>query len=753
MRRNENMIFWRLSPVAKPEPGDARVTAQAKPKALHGAPLIEAAYSTSSGGKCVSLLLDKPDAGEKKTAVFVEGMDVLPRFDLENIDVQILDGEMILTWADGSQLTILGLENPAVIGDIQPEAGEENAQQTIGNNGHGINGPDTDTAAGGLGGGDDGDTFGLSGALEYTELGFGDGAPPNNNQPDILEEAEEVVVPPPPPLVVSVFATFLAALESDPIDSGEGGLIDDPGSSISFTISLSAPSTVPVEVAFTVVPGSAVAGDPVQHEGDFSEPGVLAGTVTFAPGEVSKTITLNIVDDFTFEPGETFTLQLSNPVNAELGDSGAGLGTAVGTIIDNDPVPELFIGDASALEGDTLEFSLTLSNPSFETIVVALSTTGASATEGADFGSIDGTLVTFLPGETLASVTVTSLEDDLFEPDETFTLGAAPVSGQVVATDTGTGTIGNDDGVPVLTIGDASALEGEVLSFQLTLSNPSFETIVVALSTTGASATEGVDFGSIDGTLVTFLPGETAASVTVTSLEDDLFEPHETFTLSAAAVTGQVVATDTGTGTIGNDDTVPEIVLNVSATAVEGEALTLVFTLSNPSFELIVITVEAGEGTATEDEDFEAFSGTTITFAPGETTASLTVNTIEDGTVEGDETFSVIVGGVVVGQATITGAARAAGAASAAAISAPCSTMPAARPRSCATARRARAARRTGPRSASARPVPCSASAEPYSAGSACRRTGLAAGRPARASRGTLLRPPRRSSCSRSRYR
>ena len=47
------------------------------------------------------------------------------------------------------------------------------------------------------------------------------------------------------------------------------------------------------------------------------------GTVNFAAGETSKSITLNINADTTIEPDESFSVVLSNPVNATLGTSSA----------------------------------------------------------------------------------------------------------------------------------------------------------------------------------------------------------------------------------------------------------------------------------------------------------------------------------------------------------------------------------------------------------------------------------------------
>ncbi|MGD9537405.1 MAG: beta strand repeat-containing protein, partial [Alphaproteobacteria bacterium] len=123
--------------------------------------------------------------------------------------------------------------------------------------------------------------------------------------------------------------------------------------------------------------------------------------------------------------------------------------TGLGTILDNDAAPTLTISNESVTEGGSLVFDLTLSNPSSETIVVSLNTGSGTATEGADYTSIDGHLVTFAAGQTAATVTVQSAHDTVMEPDETFIVSATAVSGTVNTADTGTGTILNDDAAPL----------------------------------------------------------------------------------------------------------------------------------------------------------------------------------------------------------------------------------------------------------------------------------------------------------------
>ena len=89
-----------------------------------------------------------------------------------------------------------------------------------------------------------------------------------------------------------------------------------------FTVMLSSPSSFPVTVNYSTADGTATAGS------DYT---ATSGTQTFAPGEIDKTISVPIVDDFLYEGDETFSLNLSNSINATISD-----GQGIGTIVDND---------------------------------------------------------------------------------------------------------------------------------------------------------------------------------------------------------------------------------------------------------------------------------------------------------------------------------------------------------------------------------------------------------------------------------
>jgi Calx-beta domain-containing protein len=113
-----------------------------------------------------------------------------------------------------------------------------------------------------------------------------------------------------------------------------------PSSLSVFTVSLSEPSSETVSVDYSTANSSALAGS------DYT---ALSGTLTFAPGETTRTILVRTLDDTTGEPTESFTLTLSNPVGATIAD-----GTGVGTILDNET--KFFVVD-DATANQTFEYA------------------------------------------------------------------------------------------------------------------------------------------------------------------------------------------------------------------------------------------------------------------------------------------------------------------------------------------------------------------------------------------------------------
>lgn len=306
-----------------------------------------------------------------------------------------------------------------------------------------------------------------------------------------------------------------------------------------FTVSLDAPRPdAAVQFSYSTADGTAISGR------DYT---ASTGTGTIAAGSLSTTVSVPVTTETLYEADETFSLAVSEPVNASIGD-----GSAEGLITNDDGPPVISITDTSITEGGSLVFTLNLSGPS------GFATTGTVTTETGTAGAADFTAGTinfaFPAGTTTTTVTVPTTSDSLAESDENMRLVVSSIDGGLATglDNFGTGTIVDDDVAlaPTVTLGDATAMEGDNLVFDITLSNPSATDITLTLAATGVSASTD-DF---DGTpvQVTIPAGTTTITAAIPTNTDDIEETDETLTLSVASVDAGSLSdtSDTGTGTI-----------------------------------------------------------------------------------------------------------------------------------------------------------------------------------------------------------
>ena len=212
-----------------------------------------------------------------------------------------------------------------------------------------------------------------------------------------------------------------------------------------FGVSLSAPTSKTVTVNFATSNGSASSGS------DYNS---TTGTLTFSPGQTTKTVDVAVAGDTTFEPDETFIVTLSAPTNATISD-----GTGSGTIQNDDPAPveqpppgepntTIVAGDTGLAEGDggtrNAVFTVSLSRAATAPITVDVATADGTATGGSDYRSVAARL-TFAVGETTKAVPVAVVGDTTPEADETFQLRLTNASGADIVKAVGTATIANDD--------------------------------------------------------------------------------------------------------------------------------------------------------------------------------------------------------------------------------------------------------------------------------------------------------------------
>ena len=315
---------------------------------------------------------------------------------------------------------------------------------------------------------------------------------------------------------------------------------------------------------------------------------------------------------------------------------------------------EVTVSDATAVEGEALSFSVRLADAVPGGLTVTPVFGDGTASADADY-TPDTTPLGFTgtAGEE-KTFTVPTIEDEVVEAAETFavSLVVSGTTATVTATDTATGTITDDDGgvsAPSVTVSDATAVEGEALSFAVRLARAVQGGLTVTPAFGDVTATSGVDYTENTSALSFIGAAGEERTFTVSTIEDTLAEGDETFTLSLAvsdAPSG--VSAGRATGTITDDDdnrkrdVGGEPTLTVSdESALEGEAFSFTVRLAREVQGGFTVTPVFSDVTATSGTDYtENTSSLSFTGTAGEE-RTFTVSTIEDEAEEEDETFTV----------------------------------------------------------------------------------------------------------------
>jgi hypothetical protein len=420
------------------------------------------------------------------------------------------------------------------------------------------------------------------------------------------------------------------------VQEGTGGTTN-----LNFTISLSAPSSGNVAVFYKTDNASATA--PADYNA------VAGGSVTFAPGETSKVISIAVQGDSSDEDDETLQVSLLYPAGAVLGDS-----SGIGTIRDNDGPPTLSIADAAQNEGDSnptpYTLTVTVSQPSGKEITVDYATANGTATQPGDYAATTGTLI--IPAGTAnKTFTIPVVGDTVREVDETFIVTLSNSVNATLNDSQATATIVNDD-FPLLSVSNVTVAEGNSgqvnALFTITLAETSSDVVSFDYSTASGTASSGVDFQVTNGSH-TFQPGETTTTIAVPVLGDVLDEANEAFTLTLSNLVKADAGNTSGTGTITDDDAMPTISI-ADAGQNEGnngiDHMTFTVSLSSISGRTVNVNYATSDLTATQPGDYIQRTGT-ATISAGSLTTTINVPIRGDTLVETPEQFKVTLSGSV----------------------------------------------------------------------------------------------------------
>ena len=463
---------------------------------------------------------------------------------------------------------------------------------------------------------------------------------------------------------------------------------------LTFTVTRTGDTSVGHSASFAVTGSGGAAADAA----DFAGNALPNGTVSFAAGETSRIMTINVAGDTKVESDEGFTITLSAP------SAGATLGTAaaLGTIVNDDTLSTATLSiaalAASKAEGNAgttaLTFTVTRTGDTLigHSASFAVTGSGGAPAAAADFAgnALPNGTVNFAAGETSKVVTINVAGDTLVESDEGLTVTlSAPSSGAVLGTATAAGTILNDDapGTGTLSIARVQAARGEgqagstPFTFVVTRSGDKSGEASASWAATGGGvggtvAVNGADFtgGVLPSGVVSFAANETSKTLTLNIAGDTAVELNESFTVTLAdPMIGVSLDTATATGTVFNDDTAGSGTLSIArATAqrAEGTGAATPFTFT---------VTRSGDSSATAGADWAVTGGGVsntnaanaadfangilpsgrVNFGAGQTSMTVTVSVAGDAAIELNEGFTVTLAapqlGVAIGTAAATG--------------------------------------------------------------------------------------------------
>jgi chitinase len=311
--------------------------------------------------------------------------------------------------------------------------------------------------------------------------------------------------------------------------------------------------------------------------------------------------------------------------------------------------PVVSIGDAFVVEENAesvfMQFPVSLAGAGASDHVTVDYATVADSAGSKDFGATTGT-VTFNPGQTTGTISVSVKGDLIYEGDETFFVKLSSPVGATLGDSLGEGTIVDNDAVPDLSISSPSVTEGNSgttqLVYTLGLTNPSSDYISVDFTTADGTATAPADYQAISGTRW-FKPGQVTRTITVYVKGETVQELNETVLVNLSDANGAGIETGQGVGTIIDDDR-PTISIN-DAQVTEGasgttKTMTFTVTLSKAGTSSITVQYATANDTAVAPGDYTAKSGT-LTFSAGQVSKPITVTIKGDNLAECTESFFV----------------------------------------------------------------------------------------------------------------
>ncbi|MBR8537567.1 tandem-95 repeat protein [Carboxylicivirga sediminis] len=438
-----------------------------------------------------------------------------------------------------------------------------------------------------------------------------------------------------------IFTIRLASLNGLVVANGtaQGTIIDNDAAAITiddvtvnenetatFTISLDNAVQGGFTVDYAFINGSATGDD------DFttiSIPLAFTGNI----GE-SHSFDVNISDDNIVEASESFTVTVTSS-NALVDDSD----TATGNILDNDGPANVTVADVIVAEGGSAEVVLLLDKAIQGGFIVDCSTADGTATAGLDYEVSAETLAFDGTSNETQSFFIDGLTDEVVEGIENFTVNFSTLSALVNVQASSLVNITDDDGQAKVTVENITMNENGSGTFTIRADKAVQGGYTLSYSFIDGTAIGGVDYNNAGGNIVFAGSEGEMKDVVVASVDDDIVEVSESFTMQLSSASTLVDASDNATATILDDDNASLVIGDAQVT--EDGVLSFVVTLSQ--------AVDGGTTVTSNFVDISATGGTDYDNDPQQWVFAgiegeehtISVSLTDDLVVEADETFRV----------------------------------------------------------------------------------------------------------------
>ena len=376
-----------------------------------------------------------------------------------------------------------------------------------------------------------------------------------------------------------------------------------------------------------------------------------SGQLEFPPLTTNQTISVPIIGSTTTGT-KAFALNLSGATVASIAD-----GQGIGTIYDGS---QGIIGFSTnnftvAEGGGTATMWLLRTGGTVGNVSIPYVVSNITANAGSDYTLVTG-VVSFINGQASNSFSLSILNDQLNEATETVGLALGQPTGTSPGTLTNAVlTITDDDPMPTVAISNnLSAAEGnsgaQNFNFNVRLSAPSGQLVTVSFATSNHTATASSDYIATNG-VIAFTPGQTNQLIQVVVNGDTAPENNEQFFFVLGQPTNAIPGAQLRTGTILNDDTIPQVSVTGDFEVIEGPAGQTnysIFTVQlNRTYSYPISVSFSADGdeysNATPGSDYISTNGT-LTFAAGERTKTVSIPIIGDDIFEGSENYYFLIG-------------------------------------------------------------------------------------------------------------